>query len=119
MIHTQASSVDSVKEARLRVLIRYIAVSLLSLSTLSVAATARQISATVTPQARPAALRDVVFRYQGDASVTGVCVAGEFNRWTRDANPMTRQADGRSWSLTLRLKPGVYQYKFVLNGDKW
>ncbi len=46
-------------------------------------------------------------------------VAGTFNNWNRDANPMARQPDGRTWGLTLRLEPGAYQYKFVLNGSQW
>jgi cyclomaltodextrinase len=43
-----------------------------------------------------------------------VCLAGEFNGWSADANPMT--GDGGVWTLTLDLAPGNYLYKFVVDG---
>lgn len=43
-----------------------------------------------------------------------VNLAGEFNGWSDAANPMTNK-DG-TWTLTLNLAPGSYQYKFVVDG---
>jgi len=64
-----------------------------------------------------AVARLVVFR--AGQGVKSVSVAGEFNAWNKDANPMHADADGVTWRTTLRLDPGSYQYKFVVDGDKW
>jgi cyclomaltodextrinase len=47
-----------------------------------------------------------------------VDVAGTFNNWSDTANPMQRRSDG-SFVATLTLSDGIYQYKFVVNGDQW
>lgn len=46
-----------------------------------------------------------------------VFVAGEFNNWSATATPMRKGANGQ-WVVTVPLKPGRYQYKFVVDG-KW
>ncbi len=46
-----------------------------------------------------------------------VAVAGEFNKWKVDADPMTR-TDG-TWNIDLKLRPGVYSYSFVVDGSSW
>jgi cyclomaltodextrinase / maltogenic alpha-amylase / neopullulanase len=48
-----------------------------------------------------------------------VAVAGTFNGWNATANPMRVGDDGRTYRLTLDLPYGVYQYKFVVDGDRW
>lgn len=59
----------------------------------------------------------VSFRYAPESPVQSVSVAGTFNTWNRSANPM--RYDGSTWTITLSLKPGEYQYKFVVNGESW
>src|SRR5262249_5954544 len=49
-----------------------------------------------------------------DPSAKTVEVAGEFSNWK--ILPMTKD-DAGNWSKTLSLKPGVYAYKFVINGE--
>lgn len=44
-----------------------------------------------------------------------VCLAGTFNAWNPEANPMTRDDEG-NWRVALALAPGRYEYKFVVNG---
>jgi 1,4-alpha-glucan branching enzyme len=46
-----------------------------------------------------------------------VCVAGEFNNWSSDSNPMLRTAGG-VWVLRVELSTGAYQYLFTVDG-KW
>ncbi|HYM79821.1 MAG TPA: hypothetical protein VEY91_00245 [Candidatus Limnocylindria bacterium] len=58
----------------------------------------------------------VVFTFAGNAST--VHLAGEFNRWSTNADPLVRRADG-TWSIVKRLGPGVHAYKFVVNGSVW
>ena len=49
-----------------------------------------------------------------DAKSVSVC--GEFNGWSVGATPMKRRRDGQ-WETVLELKPGRYQYKFVVDGE--
>jgi 1,4-alpha-glucan branching enzyme len=41
-----------------------------------------------------------------------VCLAGDFNNWDTKAGPMHKGSDG-VWHLSLSLKPGRYEYRFV------
>jgi 1,4-alpha-glucan branching enzyme len=44
-----------------------------------------------------------------------VYIAGDFNEWSPTADLMEKGADG-VWRITLRIKPGRYEYKFVVDG---
>lgn len=57
------------------------------------------------------------FVYTADRELEGVSVAGSFNAWNKDADPMVRE--GQKWVLRKSLPFGEYQYKFVLNGEEW
>ena len=46
-----------------------------------------------------------------------VAIAGTFNDWHPSATPMVPLGKGR-WSKTLEVKPGIYEYLFVVDG-KW
>ncbi|NPV01064.1 MAG: hypothetical protein HPY53_06760 [Brevinematales bacterium] len=47
---------------------------------------------------------------------TLVMLAGNFNGWNKQANPMTVSSNG-VWSLAMELKKGkTYYYKFVIDG---
>lgn len=48
-----------------------------------------------------------------------VSLVGDFNGWARDAMPLQASADGAVWSLTLELRPGRYEYAFVVDGKRW
>jgi cyclomaltodextrinase len=58
------------------------------------------------------------FIFHADRAVQSVNLAGKFNNWSATAEPML-SSDGRTWSRTVSLRPGVYQYKFVLDGKTW
>ena len=45
-----------------------------------------------------------------------VAVAGDFSDWN---SLQMEKKDDNSWVITLRVKPGKYQYSFVINGDEW
>ena len=48
-----------------------------------------------------------------------VAIAGDFNSWNPGDN-LLEDADGDGiWTATLKLKPGRYEYMFVLDGKKW
>ena len=42
-------------------------------------------------------------------------VAGTFNQWRPDANPLEPSADGE-WTARLSLRSGQYEYRFVVDG---
>lgn len=47
-----------------------------------------------------------------------VAVAGDFNGWNPQGTLLER-AEGGLWSVTIPLKPGRYQYMFVIDGTQW
>lgn len=51
------------------------------------------------------------------ATATNLAVAGSFNGWSSSANPMTKS--GNTWTATIPLSQGLYQYKLVVNGSTW
>ncbi len=59
----------------------------------------------------------VEFTYS-DPYAASVSLAGAFNNWDVNADPMTVDDEG-VWSVVIDLAPGVYEYKFVLNGSQW
>lgn len=63
--------------------------------------------------------QEVRFSHVASPGTQRVNVAGEFNSWSNSVHPMQRSADGKSWTVTLSLKPGSYQYKFVEDGERW
>lgn len=74
---------------------------------------------TQTPVAQNPRTAAYTFVYRADKKLGSVSLAGSFNNWDKAATPMKVAADGLTWSATLPLDLGVYQYKFVLDGDNW
>ncbi|MEA2059225.1 MAG: glycogen-binding domain-containing protein [Thermodesulfobacteriota bacterium] len=46
-----------------------------------------------------------------------VLLAGDFNQWNGKKHRM-KQNSGGIWEKTLVLKPGIYEYKYIVDG-KW
>jgi 1,4-alpha-glucan branching enzyme len=44
-----------------------------------------------------------------------VCIAGKFNDWNMTSMPMKKSANG-TWKIKLKLLPGKYEYKYVVDG---
>lgn len=53
-----------------------------------------------------------------DPAAKSVSVVSDFNGWSKDEDPMGKEGSG-SWSLVKKLSPGAYQYKFVVNGERY
>lgn len=51
-----------------------------------------------------------------DLGAKRVSLCGDFNGWSQEATPMTREDSGY-WKTTLTLAPGRYEYKFVVDGE--
>lgn len=59
----------------------------------------------------------VGIRFTYDAPGAGtVTLAGTLNGWDAQRNPLTKDATGK-WSVVMALKPGQYEYKFVVDGS--
>lgn len=54
-----------------------------------------------------------------DQSAHSVSVIGDFNHWEGGATPMTRASGSNTWATTLKLKPGRYEYAFLVDGKQW
>lgn len=48
-----------------------------------------------------------------------VSLVGDFNRWDATASRMDDADGDGTWSITLLITPGRYQYGFVVNGSEW
>ncbi|MBS1723142.1 MAG: DUF3459 domain-containing protein [Armatimonadetes bacterium] len=59
-----------------------------------------------------------VFEFRSEKKVKSVHVAGTFNNWDKGALAM-RELAANTWTASLDLRPGKYQYKFVIDGDTW
>jgi hypothetical protein len=47
-----------------------------------------------------------------------VQVAGDFNGWNPARTPLEQISPG-AWAVTIALRPGRYEYSFVVDGDQW
>ena len=68
----------------------------------------------MTKSNRPARRR-VTFLLE-DEPVKVVAVAGSFNEWLPDKQLVDKNGDG-IYTGMMMLEPGVYEYKFVVNGE--
>lgn len=62
-------------------------------------------------------VKTVPFDYYAPEANT-VAVAGDFNGWDIQAH-MLKQSKAGWWKTNIRLPPGQYQYRFVIDGDQW
>ncbi|PKP54816.1 hypothetical protein CVT91_18095 [Candidatus Atribacteria bacterium HGW-Atribacteria-1] len=73
-----------------------------------------------TPDTYPICSAEVQFSLRiGDSKVHTVAIAGDFNGWNPQANILEDPDGDGIWTGTLKLKPGRYEYMFVLDGEKW
>ncbi len=56
------------------------------------------------------------FKLLGFTNAKKVIVAGSFNKWNEKLFSMKKNKDG--WELTLQIKPGTYEYRFIVDG-RW
>jgi hypothetical protein len=58
---------------------------------------------------------NVTFKLKGYKNADNVILSGTFNRWDETGFKMKRTDDG--WKVTLQLRPDIYQYKFIVDGN--
>ena len=56
------------------------------------------------------------FKLRGFTNAKKVIVTGSFNKWNEKLFSMKKNKDG--WELTLQIKPGTYEYRFIVDG-RW
>ncbi|MDD5089558.1 MAG: isoamylase early set domain-containing protein [Candidatus Wallbacteria bacterium] len=61
--------------------------------------------------------RCVVFQFEAPEA-GNVSIAGDFNSWDPKSDELFHLGGGK-WGITLYLKPGRYQYKFVVDDQTW
>ena len=62
---------------------------------------------------------EVTFELDAGIAADSVTVAGDFNDWSEDADPMEREPDGR-FRKTFLLDVGrEYRFRYVLDGNRW
>ena len=75
----------------------------------------RPKAAPAAPTAKVPSAPRVTFRLKRPGART-VAVAGTFNDWSASAARLRAAPDG-VWSIELALTPGVYEYRFVVDGE--
>jgi peroxiredoxin len=63
--------------------------------------------------------REVLFRYKAPPGTKVVYLAGEFNCWKPTTHRMDGPDESGRFTTRLQLKPGRYEYKYVLEGKTW
>ena len=76
--------------------------------------TAAASAPALTPDSPTMLVRLIIM--QPDAKA--VAVAGDFNGWNPTRTPLERLS-GDAWAVTIPLRPGRYEYMFVVDGERW
>lgn len=58
---------------------------------------------------------NATFNLDGFHNAKKVILAGSFNKWDESLFEMKKTKEG--WKLTLKLRPDMYQYKFIVDGE--
>lgn len=58
---------------------------------------------------------NVSFKLKGFKDAKKVILSGSFNRWDETGFKMKPSEDG--WNVTLQLRPDIYEYKFIVDGE--
>jgi diguanylate cyclase (GGDEF)-like protein len=66
-------------------------------------------------------MKTVRFTFRADSGMSpkDVVLVGDFNNWDRKKNVMTYDETLQTWVVLLRLKPGFYRYKFLVDQNFW
>ena len=74
--------------------------------------------ATMGPEAGAEPVQQIFVQFRFDSKdARDVALAGSFSDW-RPSYPMQRSSDG-VWTLVLPITPGVHDYSFVVDGERW
>ena len=72
------------------------------------------------PDISPECLAEVQFTLRlSEGKFQTVALAGDFNQWNSQSNPLENPDGDDTWTTTLKLAPGRYEYMFILDGKEW
>jgi len=72
------------------------------------------------PDTSPICSAEVQFSLRiNDNKIHTLAIAGDFNNWDPQANRLEDPEGDGTWTATLKLAPGRYEYMFVLDGEEW
>jgi 1,4-alpha-glucan branching enzyme len=57
----------------------------------------------------------ISFQYHAPEAAE-IYLAGTFNGWDSNNRSLKQQKDGK-WKTTLTLEPGIYEYRFIVDGE--
>ena len=106
----------SMKRMKPRSAIQYLSIVLLILSGCG---TGSAFRAGVDPGTGPTIHEEGVRFTFYSTRVNSVAIAGSFNNWSSTADPLFDREGTGMWTIMLPLTSGRYEYKFVIDGEKW
>ncbi len=65
------------------------------------------------------AQQQVLFSLKAAPGTKSVHVVGDFNNWSKTKHPLTDPDGDGVWGIKISLKPGKYEYRFLINGVRW
>jgi peroxiredoxin/mono/diheme cytochrome c family protein len=73
------------------------------------------------PKVKPLANGDyeATFTYRPARPAQSVHLAGSFNDWSRDAQPLSGPDGTGAYTARVQLKKGTHEYKFIIDGKRW
>ena len=54
-----------------------------------------------------------------DPKAERINIVGDFNNWSVTADPLFDRVGDGTWRVRIPLKPGRYEYKYLIDGKKW
>ena len=61
----------------------------------------------------------VTFTLPAESASESACVVGSFNDWDAAKHPMKKDAKKGVWTKSLSLKPGRYEFRYLVDGERW
>jgi 1,4-alpha-glucan branching enzyme len=67
------------------------------------------------PVATPAGVRFVLLQ----PAARSVALAGSFNQWSANLQPLAREGSRGLWTIVVPLPPGEHLFMYVVDGTRW
>ena len=63
--------------------------------------------------------QNITFTLKPISAIKSLHVVGDFNGWSKTANPLHDKNNDGIWETTIMLQPGEYQYRFLIDDRLW
>ena len=61
----------------------------------------------------------VTFSLPAEVASESVAIVGDFNNWDESKHAMTRDKKSGEWKKNVQLKPGRYEFRYLIDGARW